>query len=383
MQQAQQTLSQTVTRNFVKSLTLSHFRNYLSARIECGENSIVLVGPNGAGKTNILEAISLLTPGRGLRRAKLSEIDSMHARAPWAVASELYGAQGTVSVGTGRNPEDNESADKRIVKIEGKISRGQTELSRVFAALWLTPQMDNLFIDGGTARRKFLDRLIYSFDADHASRLNAYESAMRERNRLLQTGNADALWLSALEQKMAEQGVAIAVARQHGVEGLNNAVQLSEHSFPKVQITLSGLVEIALIHGSALMAEEKFRETLEAGRGQDAAAGRTLSGIHRSEMEVLHVEKNMPAEHCSTGEQKALLVSIILAQARAGAAWHGSVPVLLLDELVTHLDLTRRTELFAELASINAQCWLTGTDAEIFAGFNGRILKVEKGSIST
>jgi DNA replication and repair protein RecF len=395
------------TRLHVTSLTLSHFRNYRGARIEVDERPVVLTGPNGAGKTNILEAISLLTPGRGLRRAKLADMDyvpppmggrlgegladagpsSPHPNPPpkgegvWAVAAELCGIQGAVSVGTGRDKDAGDETDKRIVKIDGKTVRGQVGLAKVFAALWLTPQMDNLFIEGGTARRKFLDRLVYSFDADHASRVNAYDFAMRERNRLLSMGQSDDRWLAALEQKMAEQGVAIAVARAHAAEGLREAMLLSRHSFPRAQFSLAGMVEEALQGGSALAAEEAFRATLAEGRTQDAAAGRTLIGVHRAQVEVMHMEKNMPAEHCSTGEQKALLVSIILAQARAGAAWHGSVPVLLLDEVATHLDPVRRKELYAELKGIGAQAWITGTDLGVFEGMESRFLSVENGKI--
>lgn len=391
--------------NRVLSLCLSHFRNYHSARIEVQENLIVLIGPNGAGKTNVLEAISLLTPGRGLRRAELTELDNMQDYALWAVAAEISGAQGEAAIGTGRdNPlplgegrvrgeSDGSIAltptlsqrerEKRIVKIDGKVARSQNDLARFFAALWLTPQMDTLFIEGGSARRKFLDRMVYSFDSEHASRINAYEYAMRERNRLLAEGRADPMWLSALEQKMAEQGIAIAVARSHAVEELNRAMQLSNSSFPKAVLALKGAVEEALAGSSALKAEEKFGELLAQSRPQDAAAGRTLSGVHRTQLEVIHLAKNMPAERCSSGEQKALLVSMVLAQARAGAAWHGRVPALLLDEVAAHLDATRRSELFTELSTTGAQCWLTGTDREIFQGIKAQFLCVESGAIKT
>ncbi len=370
-----------MNRISIQNITLSRFRNYGSLRLEVASKPVVLVGPNGAGKTNLLEAISLLTPGRGLRRAALADLDNAPGDAPWAVAADVNGMRGEASIGTGRDGQSGAETDKRIVKIDGKAARGQAELAKVFAALWLTPQMDNLFLEGGTARRKFLDRLVYSFDADHASRINAYEFAMRERNRLLSEGRRDEAWLGALEQKMAEQGVAIAVARAHGVEGLNQAVQLSKHSFPQAHMALSGVVEEALQEGSALVAEEKFRESLAASRAADAGAGRTLVGVHRAVVDVVHMEKNMPAERCSTGEQKALLVSIILAQARAGAAWHGSVPVLLLDEVAAHLDGIRRAELYAELASIGAQAWLTGTDNDIFEGFDGLRFTVKNGAV--
>ena len=368
------------TRTHVKSLRLSFFRNYLNTPVKAEGHSIVLVGPNGSGKTNILEAISLLTPGRGLRRASLGDLDNNSGSGSWSVTAEVCGMQGAVFIGTGRDSESPET-EKRIVKIDGKTSRGQVGLAKVFSALWLTPQMDNLFIEGGSARRKFLDRLVYSFDAEHASRVNAYEFAMRERNRLLGMSQSDDRWVAALEQKMAEQGVAIAVARAHALEGLGQAMLLSRHSFPRSILSLTGVVEDALKEGYARIVEDQFRELLAASRLRDAASGRAQAGVHRAQVNVVHAEKNMPAERCSTGEQKALLISIILAQARAGAAWHGSIPVLLLDEVATHLDPLRRAELYAELAAIGAQAWITGTDREIFMGFDGQFIAVKAGEI--
>lgn len=372
-----------VTRNSVRSLALSHFRNYHAARFEIDPSrSVVLVGPNGAGKTNMLEAVSLLTPGRGLRRASLGDMDNSEDHACWGVSAEVEGLQGVVQVGTGRDPEAGEESNKRIVRMDGKNARAQSELAKVFAVLWLTPQMDNLFIEGGTERRKFLDRLVYSFDDEHASRVNAYESAMRERNRLLAQGRADPLWLGALEHKMAEHGVAITVARQQAVEGVMVAMAKADHHFPKASITLAGTVEQLLAEQSALQAEETFRAMLARGREADAQAGRALAGVHRSQFEVLHEQKNMQAERCSTGEQKALLVSIILAQANAGATWHGRIPVLLLDEVATHLDINRRRTLYDALQDTGAQCWLTGTDADTFEGLTAQMFGVSSGEIN-
>jgi DNA replication and repair protein RecF len=292
------------------------------------------------------------------------------------------GLQGLVQIGTGRDPDGESDSNKRIVRMDGKNVRAQSDLAKVFAVLWLTPQMDNLFIEGGTARRKFLDRLVYSFDDEHASRVNAYETAMRERNRLLAAERADPLWLSALEQKMAEQAVAITVARQQAVEGVMAAMECAHPLFPKAHIYLSGTVEQLLQTQSALNAEETLRALLVQGRGQDAQAGRTLTGVHRSQLEVVHVQKNMPAERCSTGEQKALLVSIILAQANAGSIWHGRVPVLLLDEVSTHLDVMRRNALYEALTASGAQCWLTGTDEGLFDGFEAQRVQVDAGRLN-
>lgn len=363
----------------VTALALSNFRNYTFARVEVTALPVVITGSNGTGKTNILEAISLLTPGRGIRRAKVPELDNMYNALPWAINAEIMGIHGPTTIGTGK---DTDGSDKRIVKIDGKVARTQTDLGKLFTVLWLTPQMDTLFIEGNSARRNFIDRLVFSFDSEHATRVNAYEQVMRERNRLLENGTRDQTWFSALEHKMAEHGIAIAVARSHTIDHLNNAMALAGHSFPKAHITLSGVVEDALKEGTALQAENRFRELLAANRGQDAGAGRALLGTHRTQMEVVHNEKNQPAEYCSTGEQKAVLISIILAQARAGGRWHGNVPVMLLDEVVTHLDATRRQALFDEIIDIGAQAWLTGTDRDVFEGLNAQPLKVESGKIS-
>ncbi len=368
------------------SLSLNNFRNYHSARIEINAAPVVLTGRNGAGKTNILEAISLLTPGRGIRRAKLSDIDSQSASGlPWVVAANLYGMQGEVKIGTGRDSQTpDDGTDKRMVKIDGKVIRGQSELARHFAIIWLTPQMEQLFQESASAGRKFIDRLVYSFDPEHASRINEYEYAMRERNRILQSNRADAYWLDALEQTMAETGAAIAQARLHTVEHINHTILRSPLSFPKADIGIAGMVEDLLAKGTAAVAvEEEFKHRLRNARSLDAASGRTLGGVHRSEMNVIHIKKQMPAHLCSTGEQKALLLSIVLAQARAGAQWHRVVPVILLDEVVAHLDATRRLELFEEICQIGAQTWMTGTDSTLFTGLEkkAQYYQVDGGSI--
>ena len=366
----------------VQTLALSHFRNYTHARMEVDTRPVVLLGANGAGKTNILEAISLLTPGRGIRRAKIPDMDNIQSNTPWAISAQIEGMTGPAQIGTGRDNDPNASTDKRVVKIDGKFARTQTELGKLFAVLWLTPQMDNLFIEGNSERRKFVDRLVFSFDSEHATRINAYEQVMRERNRILQMQGSDPYWLSALEQKMAEHAIAIAVARNATIDHLNNAMSFIGHAFPKAHIILSGDIETSLTNNPALATEEAFRQRLQTGRGQDREAGRCLTGTHRTQIEVIHTSKNMPAELCSTGEQKAVLISIILAQARAGALWHGHIPCLLLDEVATHLDITRRSALFAELMDIGAQNWLTGTDRNVFDGLDAQIFQVDSGEIS-
>lgn len=376
--------AQGIKRISISSLSLFNFRNYESARIEATAAPVVLTGANGAGKTNILEAVSLLAAGRGLRRAKLSEIENIKAYGNWAIAANVNGRYGEVKIGTGRDSNNADDIDKRIVKIDGKVTRGQAELSRHISLIWLTPQMEQLFTEGASAGRKFLDRLVFSFDSEHAARVNEYDYHMRERNRLLQYGRADAGWLDTLEQKMAGCAAAIAAARLSTCEHVNHTIAASPLSFPKGTVKVSGLVEDLISSGSsAIEAENSLKKALEASRNQDAAAGRTLAGTHRSELCVTHTKKNMPAESCSTGEQKALMLSIILAQARSGAIWHGIVPIILLDEVAGHLDATRRLELFEEICQIGAQTWMTGTDAHLFAGLNekAQFFTVENGKI--
>ena len=369
----------------ISSLSLTHFRNYTQMRVETDASPVVLTGRNGAGKTNILEALSLLMPGRGLRRAKISELDNQkEAGLPWSVAVMLMGTQGEVKIGTGRDPESSEDESRRLVRIDGRTTKGQAELASHVAMSWLTPQMEQLFHEGTSAGRKFLDRLVFSFDGGHATRINAYEHAMRERNKLLSAPGADRFWLDSLEQTMAENAASIASSRINAAEHIDHEIKASPLSFPKAGLRVEGFVENRLQNGhSALAAETAFREALLAGRGQDSAAGRTLTGVHRSELSVTHLEKAMPAGSCSTGEQKALLLSIILAQARAGATSHGVVPVVLLDEVVAHLDGTRRLELFEEICQIGAQVWMTGTDASLFDGLKGKaqFFKVDNGKI--
>lgn len=369
----------------VTTLSLIHFRNHAHTRLEPGAESVILTGHNGAGKTNILEAVSLLAPGRGLRRARLCDIDSKSASGqPWAVSAHIRNAHGDVQIGTGRDPA-SQDGDKRIVRIDGTPARSHTALAEHISIAWLTPREDGLFMEGGTARRKFLDRLVYGFDPTHATRVNAYEYAMRERNRLLADARgADTHWLTSLERKMAETGAAIAHARLEAINHINHVMQASPLSFPKAALSIAGFTEDALARGDvALQAEDALAEALERNRREDAGAGRTLIGVHRSALTVLHLGRNMEAEFCSTGEQKALLLALTLAEARASARWHHRVPVLLLDEVAAHLDKAKRRELFDELSDIGAQAWMTGTDEALFDGIDARRWRVEAGTLAT
>ena len=337
----------------------------------------MLRGKNGAGKTNILEAISLLSPGRGFRNARLREIDRISAQAPWVVAATLQARGEELFIGTGRDAES--ASEKRIVKINGERLRGHAALAEQVCIQWLTPVMDQVFLTGGTARRALLDRIVYGFTPDHANRVNAYERAMRERNRLLSDRVlADPYWISILEQQMAEHAVVITLARQAVLERLQLTLEEPLTHFPRALLTLEGALEGWLEGGgSALETETRFVERLASLRGIDSARGRASEGPHRSHLSVIHHEKQMPAERCSTGEQKALLLSIILASARARAAWCGRPPILLLDEVIAHLDVDKRASLFDLIGALGIQAWMTGTDAADFHGLQGKATIIE------
>jgi len=355
----------------VARLTLGNFRSYAAAQIEVAGAPVVLAGPNGAGKTNLLEAISFLAPGRGLRRAKLSEIDRRNGGSAWTLSLQLATAEGMVQIGTGRDAH-SESGERRVVRIDGAPAKTQAELAQLASLVWLTPQMDRLFTEGAGARRRFLDRLVLGFDPEHANALGAYERAMRERLRLLRDGPADASWLGALEETMAAHGVAVAAARRDAVMQIDRACAATAGPFPQARLAMAGEVESWLGSMPALAAEDALRQRLAALRRVDAEAGVTTFGPHRSDLAVEHVGNEMPAPHCSTGEQKALLLAILLAQARLLAASQGAPPLMLLDEVAAHLDAERRAALFAELLDLKTQAWLTGTDAALFAPLRGK-----------
>lgn len=364
----------------VLRLKLSDFRGYADARIEVDRRSVVLTGSNGAGKTNILEALSMLAPGRGLRRARLSDLDRQGGGA-WAIAARLQrGREEPVEVGTGRDPE---GGDKRVVRIDAKPVRGQAQLAEIGAIQWLTPQMDGLFLDGAGNRRRFLDRLVTGADPDHAGRLAAYDHAQRERLRLLREGRADPTWLDALEDTMARHGVAVAAARRERVHALDGAT-VGSGVFPQAALRLAGSVETWLDEIPALEAEDRLKARLAQNRRLDGESGMTAEGPHRSDLEVTHVGRGQAARLCSTGEQKALLLSIQLANARLVKGHSGAAPLLLLDEVAAHLDETRRTALFEEIQVLGAQAWLTGTDAQLFRPLRGlgQFLRVADASIS-
>ncbi len=368
-----------VTRLSVTRVTLTQFRNYAHARIEPGTHPVVLSGANGAGKTNVLEALSFLIPGGGLRRARLGEVSRRAPNvtktpAPWAVAAEIAGGPTPVSVGTGL---DDTTTGKRVARVDGRPVRALTTLSTHFAVHWLTPQMDRLFLDGTQERRRFLDRLVFGFDPAHAGRSSAYTHALRERSRLLAEGKMDDAWLSALEDTMATRGVAVAAARLDVVDRLTALCENTEGPFPAAILALDGLAECWLRDAPALEVEDRLRTVLRTSRKRDAQAGGAGANIegrlpHQSDLLVTHAAKAMVAGQCSTGEQKMLLVGLVLAAARLSVQDEGRVPVLLLDEVAAHLDTRHREALFDEVLALRCQAWFSGTDAALFASLIGR-----------
>src|SRR5579875_145947 len=302
----------------VTRLVLTDFRGYVRTRLAAAAGPVVLVGPNGAGKTNLLEALSFLAPGKGLRRARLGEIDR-RGGGPWALAATVDGPAGEFDVGTGRDAE-SESGERRHLRIDGVPAKSQRELSERVTVVWLTPQMDRLFTDAAPGRRRFLDRLVTGFDPGHWTRLLAYERAMRERARLLHEGAADAAWLKALEEIMAETGVALAAARLEAVARLAAECAAAPGPFPRAGLAIEGTVERWIGTMPALAAEETFRAALCDARGLDRDSGVTQIGPHRSDLLARHLGTGETAGLCSTGEQKALLIAIVLAYARLMAA---------------------------------------------------------------
>jgi DNA replication and repair protein RecF len=373
-----------------RQIRLTDFRNYRQLRLDCGGEPVVLVGPNGAGKTNLLEALSFLAPGRGLRRARLDEVcrrsrsDDTEATA-WAVAATLDTPEGRVAIGTGLEPGRSDgSLLRRVVRIDGRPASSQTALGLHVAAVWLTPQLDRLFLDGASDRRRFLDRLVTALHPEHAGDVAAYENALRQRSRLLGEGNRDPHWFTALEDTMARHGVALAANRADTVQRLDAAARLGVGPFPRASLAMAGEIDGWIATMAALDAEDRLRSALAASRLRDAEAGTTSMGPHRSDLAVRHLDLDLPAAEGSTGQQKAVLVSIALAHARLVALSRGRPPLLLLDEIAAHLDSERREAQFDEVVALGAQSWMTGTDAGLFKPLAGRaqVLRVADGSIA-
>lgn len=378
-------------RLWVERLTLTNFRNYSHLTLEAGPEPQVLIGANGAGKTNLLEALSLLAPGQGLRRAAYPDIARAAGGGGWAVAAHMHTAGGPVDIGTGITPAEGENErKKRIVRINGAPAGGSGVLAEHVELVWVTPALDGLFTGSGSDRRRFLDRLILCFDPSSRTRLGRFERAMQQRNRLLAEGVRDPRRFEGLELIMAETGTAVAAARAEAVSALASIVA-ERHArdeaspFPAAGLAIDGSLEADLERMAAVEVEESYAELLSATRERDRAAGRTLQGPHRSDLLVFHAPKQMPARVCSTGEQKALLLGLILAHAELVSRRHDDVaPILLLDEVTAHLDEARRAAFFDEILRLGAQSWMTGTDAQAFAQLSGkaRFLSVDDGELA-
>ncbi|MCK9553458.1 DNA replication/repair protein RecF [Aquamicrobium sp.] len=352
--------------------------------LELKPGPVVLSGDNGAGKTNLLEAVSLLAPGRGLRRAPYAEVAREGGDGGFALHAKLDGPEGEVDIGTGIMAGEAGEGGRRV-RINGAPARNADELLQWLRVMWLTPSMDTLFTGPAGDRRRFLDRLVLAIDAAHGQRALAYEKAMRGRNRLLAENSRDGAWFEAIETQLAETGVAIAAARAELVRLLAAKIEQlpGDGPFPQADIALSGELEAQVGTMPAVDVEEGFRRALATGRERDRAAGRTLDGPHRSDLIVRHRPKSMPAELCSTGEQKALLVGIVLSHARLTGEISGMTPILLLDEIAAHLDAGRRAALFSILEDMNCQAFMTGTDAALFSSLEGRaqFLTVDHGTV--
>jgi DNA replication and repair protein RecF len=366
----------------LSQLTLTNFRNHLDLRLRLSSTPVVVTGPNGAGKTNILEAISLFVPGRGMCRAAPSEWQAQGEPAPWAVVAELEGASGGFKVATGRDPSASGS-ERRIVQIDGRPVKNQQVLAEHVAMAWITPDMDRVLAEGPSARRKLVDRMAYSFDPAHAGRVHRYEKALRERLRLLREGIADAAWLSGLEDEMARTGVAIAAARLQLLRHLQTAMAEVQSVFPTADMSLIGIAEEHLARQPALLVEDELRAALARTRGDDAQSGTCAIGVHRSDLRVIHRKHGCPAELCSTGEQKALLVAIMMAYVRTLAATRQMMPLFLLDDITAHLDRVRREALFEEILALGVQAWITGTDMDPFTELlpHAQHFAVEEGGV--
>jgi DNA replication and repair protein RecF len=369
-------------------LTLTNFRSYRSAAITPKADLVALTGPNGAGKTNVLEAISFLSPGRGLRRAQLDEVafaegcgetdgadDQRRSSLFWAVSAEIDGALGLATLGTGVEPGASGDTLSRKYRIDREPVASATAFAHHVRVVWLVPAMDGLFPGPASERRRFLDRLVLAVDATHGARVSALERALRSRNRLLESPAPDAHWLDAAEREAAEIAVAVAAARAETVRRLAAALTArreAQSGFPSAGIALDGWMEEMVLTHPAVEVEDRYRTMLKVNRARDAAAGRTFEGPHLTDLAVRYREKGIAAGDASTGEQKALVIGLVLAHAALVADMTGAAPLILLDEVVAHLDPDRRAALFDALDRLGSQVWMTGADPAAFAGIASR-----------
>ena len=373
----------------IRALKLTNFRNYQHLNASFETSSFVLVGPNGAGKTNLLEALSFLSPGRGLRRAQYHDVALEKTKGGdglWAVSALIDTPHGDVDIGTGLSPNEGFNEKNRKIRIDREPAKNADAMTEYVRLLWLTPSMDGLFTGSAGDRRRFLDRLVLAVDPAHGRRVNAFDKAVRSRNRILDEAFHNTAWLDAAEIQVAELGVAITAARLETVAMLIAEIETTQQQtdhFPQAALGLEGVVDELVASQAATDAEDQYRRLLGQTRIRDRAAGRTLDGPHRADLVVRHVGKDMAARLCSTGEQKALLIGIILAHARLVAHRAGMTPIILLDEVAAHLDDMRRAALFDVLEGLNCQAWMTGTDHGLFdaLGQRAQTFYVEEGTI--
>jgi DNA replication and repair protein RecF len=372
----------------IRRLNLTNFRSYRAASLSVDAALIVLVGPNGAGKTNLIEALSFLAPGRGLRRATLDEVAFAEGDGSWAVATEVEGALGIATLGTGieARPSDDATLTRKC-RIDGENVSSAAAFADHLSIVWMTPALDGLFAGPASERRRFLDRLVLAVDGAHNGRVNALERSLRSRNRLLEQPNADTHWLDAIERETAEIAIAVAAARAETARRLAAMLARAKDvasPFPWADISLNGWVENALMEQPATDVEDRYRTVLRESRARDAAAGRTTDGPHLTDLDVLHGPKGIPAGDASTGEQKALLIGLVLAHAALVTEMTGTAPLLLLDEIGAHLDPTRRGALYDALARLGTQVWMTGADPALFTEIAARaqVFDVSPGKVA-
>lgn len=372
MMPAETASAQAETTVWLARLSLQGFRNYDTVSLQLGPGPVVLTGANGAGKTNLMEAVSLLAPGRGLRRAKTAQLmrrspvsaTSGEGRAQWSVAAQVETADGPVRAGTGIPTEHQGETQRRVIRIDGEPS-SQMELAERFAVSWLTPEMDQVLAAAPSERRRFLDRLVIAFDPAHTGRLQRYDKAARQRSRLLDDGVADATWLEALESEMATSGVAIIAARKAMVDALDREAALPLPAFPSARLRLEGEAEAWMDTMPAVDVEDRIRAEAKQARQRGE---KSMPGASASQLVAIHSGTGQEAELSSTGEQKALVISVILAHARLQARRLGRPPLLLLDDIASHLDMVRRNALFDLTMELSGQVWFSGTDASMFNG---------------
>lgn len=389
----------TQLKSGVKRLTLTDYRNYKSLRVNSEISPIIITGENGCGKTNILEALSFLTPGRGLRSARLLDIkriapnddNNLNSENAWSVAADILKNDEEISIGTAVQSvireniyeEDIHKTERRIVKINGQKVSQQSELGKYISAIWVTPQMDRLFLGGQQPRRSFLDRLVYAFDLEHAKRTANFEHLYRQWFQLIKSGCQDVHWLQSLESDMATIGVAIAAARREQIARLNTFIENEpDDIFPSVRLELNGIIEKMLDTHPSIKVEDFYTEHLAKQR-KNILYNDSVDGVNRTDFKVYYEKKKMPADLCSTGEQKALLITIILAQTKCQILNKGFAPILLLDEVTTHLDDKKRDALLQKISDLRIQTWITSTEKSNFKILEDRaqFFRLENGKL--